>query len=288
MISQSWSWYATFYNNFDANTDSSGLQAPADLDRAPPLAYQMTIQDSRYGFRPSDPGKQCEHSGNTIVTSPDSGRVAPLQVSGAPSSRKVPITPISRDTPMFRGGSITCGISPAIGFHAGSIVPTSRGPTVLSLRRESATLSSCGGFVVLSSREGFAQSSSRDGFTLMSRNAPTAMAPGSRKGSSTVTGSHSTSQSCPSDRASIKVVTQQPPIYPNVNDLPSPTLSVQYTSSNEESQLPDDQYYCKLARKCACVNGNNLTSEMTQFPDPSGDIVSDRYFPFRILSPVTF
>ena len=159
----------------------------------------MTIQDSRYGFRPSDPGKQCEHSGNTVITSPDSGRAAPLQVSGAPSSHKVPIIPVSHDTPMFHGGSITRGISPATGFRAGSIVPTSHGPTVPSLCRGSATPSSHGGSVVLSSHEGFAQSSSRDGFTPMSCNVPTAMAPGSQKGSSTVTGSHSTSQSCPSD-----------------------------------------------------------------------------------------
>ena len=180
----------------------------------------MTIQDSQYRFRPSDLGKQCEHSGNTIVTSPDSGRVAPLQVSGAPSSRKVPIIPVSRDTPMFHGGSITHGTE--------YLLP-----------------------------QAFVQDPSHQ---LLG----------------------------PSDQASIKVVTQQPPVYPDVDDLPSPTLSVEYTSSNEESQLPDDQYYHKLAHKCAHVNGNNLTSAMTQFPDPSGNVVSDRYFPFCILSPVTF
>ena len=69
------------------------------------------------------------------------------------------------------------------------------------------------------------------------------------------------------------------------------TPTIEYSSDEEESQLPDDEYYRRLARKRAHANGNDFTLEMTQFPHPSGDVVSVHHFvaPFlRVLSLVNF
>jgi len=146
MVNQSGSWYVTFCNVLDPSTDSRASQAPAGFDSAPPPAYQMAIQGSRYGFRPSDPEKQHGPDGNTFPASLDRGTAPSSHVSVAPSSRKVPIIPISRDAPMFRGGSITRGISPAPSFRGGSITPSSRGgSTALNSRGGSTAPNSRGG-----------------------------------------------------------------------------------------------------------------------------------------------
>jgi len=304
MVNQSGSWYVTFCNVLDPSTDSRASQAPAGFDSAPPPAYQMAIQGSRYGFRPSDPEKQHGPDGNTFPASWDRGTAPSSHVSVTPSSRKVPIIPVSRDAPMFRGGSITRGISPAPSFRGGSITPSSRrGSTAPNSRGGSTAPNSHGGSTAPNSRGGSTAPNSRRGSTLpssrsgsipMSRNTSAVMAPGSQKGSLPATGSLSRSQSrYSSGGASTRIVTQQPHVYPD-EPLPSPpclTPTIEYSSDEEESQLPDDEYYRRLARKRARANGNDFTFEMTQFPHPSGDVVSVHHFvaPFlRVLSLVNF
>ena len=277
MVNQSGSWYVTFCNVLDPSTDSRASQAPAGFDSAPPPVYQMAIQGSRYGFCPLDPEKQHGPNGNTFPACLDRGTAPSSHVSVAPSSHKVPIIPFSCDAPMFRGGSITCGISPAPSFRRGSITPSSHG-----------------GSTAPNSHRGSTLPSSWSGSILMSCNTSAVMAPGSQKGSLPATSSLSRSQShYSSGGASTRIVTQQPHVYPN-EPLPSPpclTPTIKYSSDEEESQLPDDEYYSRLARKHARANGNDFTFEMTQFPHPSGDVVSVHHFvaPFlRVLSLVNF
>ena len=105
MVNQSRSWYITFCNVLDPSTDSRASQAPAGFDSAPPPAYQMAIQGSRYSIRPSDPEKQHGPDGNTFPESLDRGTAPLSHVSVTPLSCKVPIIPVSRDA------SITASIS---------------------------------------------------------------------------------------------------------------------------------------------------------------------------------
>ena len=182
---------------------------------------------------------------------------------------------------MFHGGSITCGISPAPSFHRGSITPSSC--------RGSTAPNSCGGSTAPNSHGGSTLPSSWSGSILMSHNTSTVMAPGSQKGSLPATSSLSRSQSrYSSGGASTRIVTQQSHIYPD-ELLPSPpclTPTIEYSSDEEESQLPDNEYYRRLARKRAHANGNDFTFEMTQFPHPSSDVVSVHHFvaPFLHVS----
>ena len=88
-------------------------------------------------------------------------------------------------------------------------------------------------------------------------------------------GSLAISQSYSSDRTSTRAIAQQRHVYVDVDAFPSPTLPIEYISEDEESQLPDDQYYSRLARKRARANGNNFSSEMAQFPHANDDVVSD-------------
>lgn len=281
MVNQSWNWYVTIRHVLDPSTDNRASQAPAGFESAPPPAYQMAIQGSRYGFRPSGPEKQNDLDGSTIPASSDRGTASSSYVSAAPSSRKVPIIPASRGAPMFRGGSISRGISPAPSFRGGSIAPSSR--------VGSAAPNSRGGSTAPNSRGGSTLSSSRSDSIPMSRNTSAVMAPGSRKGPSTATDSLSRSQSYSSGGASTRIVTQQSHVYP-AERIPSPrclTPTAEYISDEEESQLPDDEYYRRLARRRARGDGNNFTFEMTQFSHPNGDVVSVHYFvtPFlRVLS----
>ena len=145
----------------------------------------MAIQGSRYGFHPLDPEKQHGHDGNTFPASLDRGTAPSSHVSVAPSSCKVPIIPISRDAPMFHGGSITHGISPAPSFHGGSITPSScRGSTAPNSCGGSTAPNSCRGSTAPNSHRGSTLPSSRSGSIPMSHNMSAVMAPGSQKGSS--------------------------------------------------------------------------------------------------------
>ena len=265
----------------DPSTDNRASQAPAGFESAPPPAYQMAIQGSRYGFRPSGPEKQNDLDGSTIPASSDRGTASSSYVSAAPLSRKVPIIPASRDAPMFRGGSISHGISPALSFCGISPAPSfRRGSIAPSSRVGSAAPNSRGGSTAPNSHRGSTLSSSRSDSIPMSRNTSAVMAPGSQKGPSTATDSLSRSQSYSSGGASTRIVTQQSHVYP-AERIPSPqclTPTAEYISDEEESQLLDDEYYRRLTRRRARGNGNNFTFEMTQFSHPNGDVVSVHYF----------
>ena len=281
MVNQSWNWYVTIHHVLDPSTDNRASQAPAGFESAPPPAYQMAIQGSQYGFHPSGLEKQNDLDGSTIPASSDRGTALSSYVSAAPSSRKVPIIPASCDAPMFCGGSISCGISPAPSFHGGSITPSSCvGSAAPNSRGGSIALNFRGGSTAPNSRGGSTLSSSRSDSILMSCNMSVVMAPGSWKGPSTATDSLSRLQSYSSGGASTRIVTQQSHIYP-AEHIPSPwclTPTAEYISDEEESQLLDNKYYHRLARRRARGDGNNFTFEMTQFSHPNSDVVSVHYF----------
>ncbi|KAF8549226.1 hypothetical protein OG21DRAFT_1488716 [Imleria badia] len=124
-------------NQLGLEQPSQRFQVPAGLDRAPPPAYQLAIQGSRYGFRPPVSEKQHERDETIPARGVDYRDATPLpQASVAILSHGGSVAPACRGrsaAPASHGGSVipvSCGGSIAPSSCGGSVTPSSHGSSI--------------------------------------------------------------------------------------------------------------------------------------------------------------
>ena len=275
---------------------------PAGLDRAPPPAYQLAIQGSRYGFRPPVSEKQHKRDETIPAHGVDYRDATPLPQasvailscggsvtpachgrSAAPASCGGFVIPVSHGgsiTPSSRGGSVapsSCGSLIAPPSHAGSIAPPScAGPIAPMSCESSIAPASRGGSVVPPSHGGpmrevdYATPPSREGSVLVSHGSSVVPASHSR---TSVTMSHSVSTSMVSNlwNGLLTATTQELGV--PLNELP-PLSASGYNSDEEQSQLPEHHYYGHVPLAPANDNDNDFPFESTQCSQPASGTVS--------------